>query len=135
MAKKSWVEKRDCGKMPHVKVLDKPFAGIKDGCKMLITSPTEIDQFIRSIPKGKLIQPSEMREQLAKRHGADATCPVSTGIFLKIVAEAAIEEKNNGKPIKEITPFWRVIDCGSPLAQKLSIDQDELAMMQSLGDV
>jgi hypothetical protein len=28
--KKSWIEKRDCGKAPHVTIIDKAFAGIPE---------------------------------------------------------------------------------------------------------
>lgn len=51
---KSWIEKRDCGKQPHIKTLDKPFAGIQKGCKMLISSPQEIEVFIQEIAAGTL---------------------------------------------------------------------------------
>ncbi|MCA3270328.1 MAG: hypothetical protein INF44_08280 [Thalassospira sp.] len=125
--KKSWVEKRDCGKAPHVTVIDKAFAGIPAGSKLLISSPLEIDQFVRAVPKGRIIEPQEMRRQLATRHQADATCPVSTGIFLRIVAEAALEEHKSGMDLSKIAPFWRVIKQGTPLAKKLSISGDELA--------
>ena len=130
---RSWVEKRDCGKEPHVKVLDRSFGGIKEGCKMLISSPKEIDQFIRSIPENSYIKPVEMRVSLAERHNADATCPVSTGIFLRIVAEAAIEEWKNKLDTSSITPFWRVVEKNSPLAKKLDINSENLEELYKIG--
>jgi hypothetical protein len=117
--KKSWVQKRDCGKVPHVTIIDKAFAGIPAGSKLLISSPLEIDQFVRSVPKGKIIEPQDMRKELAKHHQADATCPVSTGIFLRIVAEAALEEYKSGMNLSKIAPFWRVIKQGTPLSKKV----------------
>jgi hypothetical protein len=60
-----------------------------------------------------------MRLELAKLHGADATCPVSTEIFLRTVSEAAWDEIEAGTPVTEVTPFWRVVDPKSPLAKKL----------------
>ncbi|MCC5928875.1 MAG: hypothetical protein JJU28_06490 [Cyclobacteriaceae bacterium] len=63
-------------------------------------------------------------------HGADYTCPVTTGIFLRIVAEAAYEELQNGKNQEEIIPFWRVIDPKSALAKKLSFGQELLLEMR-----
>lgn len=129
---KTWVEKRDCGRNPQVKVLKKSFAGMPIGCKMLISSPHEVDGFIRKIPAGSTLSAAEMRMALAKRHNADATCPVSTGIFLRIVAEAALEERNSGKNLKEITPFWRIaIEATSTLA-KLGIDGDEINYLREL---
>jgi alkylated DNA nucleotide flippase Atl1 len=44
---------------------------------------------------------------LAHWHNVDVTCPLVTGIFLRIVAEAAEEERIAGKP--DITPYWRVL--------------------------
>ena len=132
--KKSWIEKRNCGKEPHIKIIEKTFAGVPAGSKLLISSPIEIDQFIRSIPKKQQIEPQEMRTQLAKRHQADATCPVSTGIFLRIVAEAAVEEYRSGITINNITPFWRVIKQESPLAKKLSIDGEEFNKIKNLAE-
>lgn len=115
--KKTWVEKRACASLPQVKIIDKSFAGIPTGSKMLISSPTEIDSFIRNLPNGTLCEVAKMRQLLAEVHHADATCPVTTGIFLRIVAEAAYEEYLEGK--QDITPFWRVIDPESTLAKKL----------------
>ena len=97
---KSWTEKRDCGKSPHIKILDKKFAGIPQGCKMLVSSPQQIDSLVRRIPEGDTISPAKIRETLAKKHKADATCPVSTGIFFRIDCDAALEEKRQGKTLK-----------------------------------
>ena len=61
-----------------------------------------------------------MRRELAAMHGADATCPVSTAIFLRTVAEAAWDDiPESGKPVTAVAPFWRVVDPKSPLAKKL----------------
>ena len=46
-------------------------------------------------------------------------CPVSTAIFMRILAEAAWDDMNAGKSVGEVTPFWRVIEPGSPIAKKL----------------
>lgn len=127
---KSWIEKRDCKRIPQVKVLDKPFAGMKQGCRMLISSPLEIDAFIRAIPPGQCITPAQMRAQLAEKHEANATCPLTTGIFLRIVSEAALEEHANGKGMDEITPFWRIAIEGTATATKISIREEELQLLR-----
>jgi len=36
---------------------------------------------MKSIPKGKLITINEVRQMLAKRHGATIGCPITTGIL------------------------------------------------------
>ena len=130
--KKSWIEKREGGKPPHVIVIEKSFAGIAAGSKMLISSPQEIADYIGAIPKGKYVEPLQMREALAKKHKADATCPVTTGIFLRIVAEAALEEHAQGKSANRLTPFWRVISNDSALAKKLSIDAKQIDIIKKM---
>jgi hypothetical protein len=37
-----------------------------------------------------------LRRELAQVHGADATCPVSTAIFPRVVAEAAWDDVQAG---------------------------------------
>ena len=41
---------------------------------------------------GEFIEPVNMQDDLAKEYNADKTCPVKTGIFLRIVPEAHYEE-------------------------------------------
>ena len=42
---------------------------------------------------------------------------ITTGIFLRMAAEYALQEMSQGKD--EVMPFWRVVDPKSPLAKKL----------------
>ena len=117
---KTWQQKLNNGKEPQVKTAGKAFAGIHAGQKMLIPTPRLIDAYIRQLPKGKTVDSHTLRNDLALEYGADVTCPMTTGIFLRIVAEAAYEEFRNGKPVAEITPFWRVMDEKSNTAKKLT---------------
>jgi len=124
--RKTWVEKRDINKDLVVKKLDKDFADMHAGEKMLIATPTIVDKYIRQIPKGDQSSLGQMRKDLAAEYYADVTCPVTSGIFLRIVAEAAWEEYQQGKAIKQITPFWRMIDEHTTTAKKLSFGTDFL---------
>ena len=72
------------------------------------------------IPEGKSVSVLTMRKDLALEHGAEYTCPLTTGIFLRIVAEAAYEQYLESGTLKGITPFWRVIEPNAPLAKKLT---------------
>jgi hypothetical protein len=65
-----------------------------------------------------------MRADLAAAHGADLACPLSTSIFARIAAEAALEAAAAGAPLDGITPFWRLIDEDSKIANKLSCGPD-----------
>jgi len=79
---------------------------------MLIPTPLLVDELVRKVGKGKLVTVSELRRRLAHDFSADVTCPLTTGIFLRIAAEAAEEDRANGR--KRITPYWRVVkDDGS----------------------
>jgi hypothetical protein len=118
--RKTWIEKRDTAKPPQIKKVDKQFADILKGETMLIANPRMVDAYIRHIPRGSSCTLQKMREDLAAENNADKTCPVTAGIFLRIVAEAAYEEYNTGKPLKGITPFWRILSTDAPTAKKLS---------------
>jgi hypothetical protein len=129
--KKTWREKRDQPAEAVVKSIDKDFAGMKAGQRMLIATPRIIDEYVRQIPPGHLVDPQTMRQDLALEHRAEVTCPVTTGIFLRIVAEAAFEEYQQGKALTEITPFWRAIGPQSKAAGKLSFGKALLLELQA----
>jgi ABC-type uncharacterized transport system ATPase subunit len=124
--KKTWLDKLNETKEPKIKRIDIDFADIPVGSNMLIATPKIIDKYIQEIGVGKRIDTKTLRKDLALAHNADYTCPVTTGIFLRIVAEANYEKLQQGKHVKEITPFWRVIDPNSVLAKKLTFGQDFL---------
>jgi hypothetical protein len=117
---KTWFDKLSPDKKPEVKVNEKGFADIPPGSSMLIATPKIVDDYVRQIPKGKAVSLQTMRKDLASEHHAEYTCPVTTGIFLRIVCEAANEQYERGTALKNITPFWRVIDENSTIGKKLS---------------
>lgn len=53
MGKKTWLEKRDCNKSFKIKTIDKKFADIPEGSKMLIATPQIIDDYVNHIPFGQ----------------------------------------------------------------------------------
>ena len=83
---------------------------------MLIATPRLVEGLMRRAPKGKLLTIGRIRERLARDFGATTTCPLTTGIFIRIVAEAANEEINKGK--KRATPFWRLVRDDGCLMEK-----------------
>ena len=124
--KKTWLDKLDETKEPKIKRIDIDFADIPAGSNMFIATPKIIDKYIQEIGVGKRIDTKTLRKDLAIAHNADYTCPVTAGIFLRIVAEANYEKLQQGKNVEEITPFWRVIEPNSVLAKKLTFGQDFL---------
>ena len=116
---KTWKQKMKA-KPAHTVTLDKDFAGVPAGSRLLISCPVEVEEYLRSrVPPGETREIQQMRRELASMHGADAACPVSTAIFLRTVAEAAWDDIEAGKPVTAVAPFWRVVDPKSALAKKL----------------
>ncbi len=128
--RKSWKEKLNGAKPPHIAVLDKPFTGIPAGAKLFISSPRLVDDYMKAIPRGETRSIPSMRQEFAKQHKADATCPLTASIFVRIAAEAACEEMSEGKTPAEVTPFWRLVDPDSDMAKKLSCGVDFIRMMR-----
>lgn len=109
--RKTWREKLEVEQEP--KVVDDP----RGRGKMLVPAPLDVDTLIRKVEEGKLITDKQIRERLAKNFHADLTCPMTTGIFIRIAAEAAEEDLRDGK--EGITPYWRVIKPDGSLNEKL----------------
>jgi hypothetical protein len=124
--KKTWTEKLQVKKEPQLKKIDKDFWGYTKGDAMYISTPQIIENYIKQIAKGKSIDTVTMRNDLALENNAVFTCPLTTGIFLRIVAEVANEQLEQGVPLKNITPFWRMIEPNSALAKKLTFGQEFL---------
>ena len=105
-------------------VLEKDFAGIKAGQLMLVGTPQMVDAYIRKIPSGKTKTMHQLRNELARRNKCNATCPVSTALFVRIAAEAALEELEQGTELASVTPFWRVVAPEDKIATKLNVDSE-----------
>lgn len=129
--RKSWQEKLHVDKDAEVKKTDSGFADIPEGSTMLIPTPLMVDEYVRGIPKGSETTLQQMRKDLAAKCHAQYTCPITSGIFLRIVAEAAYEEYEKGKPLSRIAPFWRMLSAKSPAAKKLTFGQDFLKEQRS----
>lgn len=82
----------------------------------VIPAPREVDDLMKKVPKGRVITINEMREILAKKHKATIGCPITTGIFAWIAANAAEEAALEGK--KKITPYWRTLKSDGSLNEK-----------------
>lgn len=111
-------------KPPHHVILEKDFAGIPKGAKLLISCPVEIAAELKSI--------QAFRSKLAAKNNCDATCPVSTSLFLRIVTEHAWEEFGRTKSTRDLAPFWRVVESSSPMAKKLSFDPAWIDLQREL---
>ena len=122
MAKATAREKLARDKNLKKVVMDKSWAGIQPGHTMLVATPLMVDAYIRSIPHGATKTIPDMREDLAAREGCAGTCPMSTSIFVRMVAEAALEDIADGKAVSEVSPFWRMITSKDKMTKKLNVD-------------
>ncbi len=107
--------------------------------RLLIPRPIDVDAVIRRVRKGKLVTVAQIRGVLAREFNAQplaarraaaddqrssnsddfkagSACPLCTGIFVRIAAEAAEEDRSAGK--KRIAPYWRVIRDDGSLQEK-----------------
>src|SRR6185436_15767982 len=102
----SWIAKLRPDQQPKL-VRDAGGRGL-----MLIPTPLLVAGVLRTIKRGRTTTPSRIRARLARAHGAAVTCPLTTGIFLSIIAGAAEEQLQSGK--RPVAPYWRVVrDDGS----------------------
>jgi len=83
---------------------------------VVVPAPIEVDEMMRKAPRGRLVTINEIRAALAKKHGATIGCPITTGIFAWVAANAAEEEKERGKG--GITPYWRTLKRGGEVNPK-----------------
>lgn len=121
---KSAKERLNTDKQQKIVVLDKDFAGVKKGQTLFVATPKIVDTYIKKIPYGEKRTIERMRRELARRRKCDATCPVSSAIFIRIAAQAAIDEMENGKSVTEVTPFWRLLTSKDKITKRLNIDPD-----------
>jgi alkylated DNA nucleotide flippase Atl1 len=115
--RKSWSEKlKDSKGLPRVeKITDKLSKRWGSGT-VVIPAPMEVDEIMKKVPEGKLTTINEIRSALAKKHGATIGCPITTGIFARIAAGAAEEQRQKGE--KNITPYWRTLKTGGVINEK-----------------
>ena len=116
-AKRSWREKLADNKgLPKVGKIEGKMSSRWGTGTMVIPAPVEVKELMDKVPRGKLASINELRVALAKAHGTDMACPITTGIFAWIAAHAAEESAAAGE--KAITPYWRTLKTGGELNPK-----------------
>jgi hypothetical protein len=83
---------------------------------LVVPAPVEVDEVMKTVPKGKLITINGIREKLAKKHNVNLCCQMTAGIFAWIAAHAAAEAAAAGE--KDVTPWWRTLKSGGELNPK-----------------
>ena len=115
--RKSWREKLERAQEAKVVAIPPKMQKQLGKGTMLIPKPLDVDALIRKVPRGKVITLTQIREKLARAAGADVTCAMVAGMFVRISAEAAAEDIRAGK--SRVTPYWRVVRDDGLLLEKL----------------
>ena len=93
--RKTWKEKlADSKDLPKIQEIPERLKGKWGSGDFVIPAPLEVDELMRRVPKGKLTTINHLRMALAKKHDATIACPLTTGIFAWLAANAAEEELN-----------------------------------------
>ncbi|HKZ94973.1 MAG TPA: hypothetical protein VJ249_10415 [Candidatus Bathyarchaeia archaeon] len=115
--KKSWAEKlHDSKDLPKVEKITDKMSKRWGAGTVVIPAPIEVDKLMRQVPKGKITTINEIRVALAKKHKASIGCPITTGIFAWVAANAAEEQKQKGE--KSVLPYWRTLRAGGVINEK-----------------
>jgi len=126
-AKTSWTEKLNGPTKDLPKIVKLAPEGAKrwGGESMYIPTPLEVDAEMKKVPKGELTTIDNIRKTFAKKHKTDIACPLTTGIFAWIAANAAEEMEEKGE--KNITPYWRTLKSDGSLNPKYPGGTDKQA--------
>ena len=136
MPKKTYNQKLNSpGDLPQIEDLsNKPDAVARfGGSKLLVAAPMQYNTVMARVPDGLVITMDRVRAYLAAEAGADATCPLTAGIFANICAHAS-EERDSDK-----IPWWRTLKTKGELnekypggadGQKLLLEQEGHAVIQ-----
>ncbi len=133
-------ERYDSARPSYTKVNEKRFADLEAGTTVLIPSPQDIELVVEELAPAETLTLTELRQRLAEQHDADGSCPVMTGMNLRIVADLGLEAIDAGHDPAvatasggEVVPFWKVVEPTSSLASKLPGGPDRIRQLRSLG--
>ncbi len=90
------------------------------GDRLLLPTPLLVAETIAQVPKGSTITLTQLRSALARRFGADRTCPLMTGIFVKIVSGAVNDDLAQRR--KPRWPVWRLVNDNGTLSTTWPLD-------------
>jgi len=123
--RKTWQEKlKDKPALPKVLRLEKRFPcynavhkmGAEVGDSVVLANPSEVVAIMKQVPKGKLITIVEICTRIARHHGVEACCSLTTGIFIMTAANAVEEAARKGESLR--IPYWRTLKAGGLLNEK-----------------
>ena len=118
----TWAERLAASNDIDIRPVPEGRRGMTPGKLMLYPSAWMVNDAIRAIPEGDSVTPKELRARLARQYDVTYTCPVTTTMMLRVVAEAANEARANGAPLAEVTPVWRVLNRSASALRQLTFE-------------
>ena len=134
MPRKTYNEKlHNAGELPKIEdISEKPEAVARfGGTRLLVAAPLQYNDIMARVPQGRVLTADRLRARLAMQAGADATCPLTAGIFINICAHASEERSvaatTGGSSVAATTggssgddpiPWWRTLKAGGELNEK-----------------
>jgi len=118
MARKSWCEKIQPEGLPKIVRLDEKQSERPGGAKtMVVPHPRDVYEIMAQVPRRHLLTVPLLRQMLAEKYNTDTACPLTTGIFIWIAANASQEKVDKGE-IPEPIPWWRTLKAKGELVAK-----------------
>ena len=111
--RKKLYDKKD---FPKIKTIPRKLSKSWGKGRFVLPFPPEVNTLMKRVPKGKLTTINEIRRKLAKKYKTTTACPIVTGIFAWISANAAEEDIKDGR--KKVTPYWRTIKSDGKINEK-----------------
>ena len=118
MPRKSWKEKLNPGGLPKIVQPDEKQSARLGGARtMVVPHPRDVYDIMAHVPKGSLLTIPVIRKMLAAKYQTGTACPLTTGIFIWIAANAS-QEMLEQDEIDEPIPWWRTLKAKGKLVPK-----------------
>ena len=123
--RKTWQDKlADKKNLPKYLKLEKRFPcynavhkmGADVGDDIVLVNPSEVMEFMKKVPPGKLTTIVEICKSIAKKHKVRGCCSLTTGIFIMTAANAVEEAKKESRDLD--IPYWRTLKADGFLNEK-----------------
>lgn len=123
--KKTWQEKlADKKDLPKGLTLERRFPcfnavhkmGAEVGDDIVLVNPSEVIEFMKKVPLGKLTTIIEICKSIAKKYKVKGCCSLTTGIFIMTAANAVEEAKKENRDFD--IPYWRTLKADGYLNDK-----------------
>jgi hypothetical protein len=92
----------------------------RHGGRLLLPTPLLLAEEIAAVPRGGTLTVSQLRTRLAHRMGADRTCPLMTGLFIKILAGVVADDLAQRR--RPRWPVWRLVADNGRLVTTWPLD-------------